>query len=63
MDLKYVLCVLGLVLIIEGLPYAAFPQRIKSWLRQILEASESTLRVIGFLAMALGLFLVWLGRR
>jgi len=62
MDWKYFLCVLGLVLIIEGLPYFAFPRRFKTWLIQILETPESTLRLVGFLAMAAGLFLVFLGR-
>jgi len=62
MDLKYLLCVLGLVLVIEGLPYFAFPRRFKNWLVQILETPESTLRLVGFVAMAAGLFLVYLGR-
>ena len=62
MSVKFFLCVLGLVLIIEGLPYFAFAHRMKGWLRQILEVPESTLRVFGFGAMALGLLLVWLGR-
>ncbi len=63
MDFKYLLCVLGLVLIIEGLPYFAFPHKIKSWLRQLLEAEEKTLRVFGFIFMALGLLLVYFGTR
>jgi hypothetical protein len=62
MDLKYIFCVLGLVLIIEGLPYFTAPHRIKGWLRQIMELPEGTLRIFGFVAMALGLFLVFLGR-
>jgi len=62
MDLKYLLCVLGLVLVIEGLPYFAFPRRFKTWLVQIFETPESTLRLVGFMAMAAGLFLVYLGR-
>ena len=62
MDLKFFLCVFGLVLIIEGLPYAALPYKIKGWLRQILEVPESNLRVVGFAAMAMGLLLVYLGR-
>ncbi|MBW2062935.1 MAG: DUF2065 domain-containing protein [Deltaproteobacteria bacterium] len=62
MDLKYLLCVLGLVLVIEGLPYFAFPHKIKSWFRQLLEAPEAALRIFGFMAMALGLLLVYFGR-
>ncbi len=62
MDVKFILCVLGVVFIIEGLPYFAFPRRIKTYLRSILEIPEHTLRIFGFAAMAFGLVLVYLGR-
>ncbi len=62
MDVKYSLSVLGLVFIIEGLPYFAFPHRIKTWLKQIIQVPEANLRVLGFVAMAFGLVLVYLGR-
>jgi hypothetical protein len=54
---------LGLVLIIEGLPYFAFPNQLKRWLRQLLASPDSMLRGFGFAAMVLGLLLVYLGRR
>jgi uncharacterized protein YjeT (DUF2065 family) len=63
MDLKILLIVIGLILMIEGLPYAAFPHRVKDWLRMLQEIPETTLRRVGLAAMALGLILVWLGRR
>ena len=54
------LTALALVLVIEGLFLAIFPQR----LRQILEVLESippeSLRIGGVTAAALGVFLVWL---
>lgn len=62
MGLKYFLCVIGLVFVIEGLPYFACPRRIKGWLRQIMDVPESTLRVLGFVAMAAGVLLVYFGR-
>lgn len=62
MDIKYFICVLGMVLVIEGLPYAAAPYKIKTWLRQIMHIPESTLRGLGFLAMVIGLLLVAWGR-
>ncbi len=56
------LTALALVLVIEGLFLAIFPQR----LRQILEVLESippeSLRIGGVTAAALGVFLVWLLR-
>ncbi len=63
MDIEYFLCVIGMVMVIEGLPYFAFPEKIKGWLRQILEVPEPALRKIGFFAILIGLTLVYLGRR
>jgi hypothetical protein len=34
--MKYFLCVLGMVLILEGLPYFAFPEKIKAYLMKIM---------------------------
>jgi uncharacterized protein YjeT (DUF2065 family) len=60
--MKFFLCVIGMVLFLEGLPYAAFPDRMKSWIRQLLEMPDATLRILGFVMMASGLVLVTLGR-
>jgi len=60
--MKFFLCVLGMVMIIEGLPYFAFPEKIKVWLVQILEMESGALRRFGLLLMALGLGLVYLGK-
>lgn len=60
--MKYFLCVMGMVFIIEGLPYFAFPDKIKIYLRNLLEIPNSTLRVIGFAAIFAGLVLVYFGR-
>jgi len=61
--MKFFLCVLGLVMIVEGLPYFAFPAKMKEWLRRLLEIPDSPLRRFGFILMITGLFLVYLGRR
>lgn len=62
LDKKFLACVLGMVLIVEGLPYFAFAHRIKDWLALLMETRESTLRVLGFMAMVSGLLLVYWGR-
>lgn len=52
----------GLVLVIEGLLWAAFP---KVGLRMLLTASamsEQALRISGAIAIALGVLVVWLVR-
>ncbi|MBU4286718.1 MAG: DUF2065 domain-containing protein [Proteobacteria bacterium] len=60
--MEFFLCVLGMVMIIEGLPYFAFPEKMKFWLQKILEMPDETLRKFGFTIMLMGLFLVYLGK-
>jgi len=60
-NLKFFLCVIGMVLVLEGLPYFAFPEKIKSVYLKIQGASDANLRMFGFLAMAFGLLLVYFG--
>ena len=60
--MRFFLCVLGMVMIVEGLPYFAAPSKIKAWVQKLVELPDSTLRVIGFLLMSAGLCLVYLGR-
>jgi hypothetical protein len=60
--MKYFLCVLGLVFVIEGLPYFAFPDKIKAYLLKLVEVPDSKLRLLGLAAMLCGLALVWFGR-
>jgi uncharacterized protein YjeT (DUF2065 family) len=61
--MDYFLCVIGMVLFLEGLPYVAFPSRMKKWIRSILDTPSSALRSLGFILMFAGLCLVYLGRR
>ncbi|MBW2545235.1 MAG: DUF2065 domain-containing protein [Deltaproteobacteria bacterium] len=60
--MKFFLCVIGMVLIIEGLPYFAFPEKIKDYLMKVYEIPGSTLRKLGLAAVIIGLLLVYLGR-
>ncbi len=60
--MKFFLCVVGLVLIIEGLPYFAFPEKIKAYLLKVYEIPDGTLRIFGFFAVVIGLTLVYFGR-
>ncbi len=60
--MKLFLCVIGMVLIIEGLPYFAFPDKIKSYLMKVYETPERTLRILGLVSVIAGLGLVYLGR-
>ncbi|MDD5168102.1 MAG: DUF2065 domain-containing protein [Syntrophales bacterium] len=60
--MKFFLCVLGMVFILEGLPYFAFPERLKAYLMKVAEIPDSTLRILGFLSMIAGLIMVYFGR-
>ena len=60
--MRYFLCVIGMVMIFEGLPYFAWPDKMKPWLIKIIETPEASLRKLGFGLMAFGLLLVFLGR-
>lgn len=53
-DMKILFTLLGLILVLEGLPYAASPETMQRWLRQLTELSPSQLRGIGFVSMILG---------
>ncbi len=60
--MRYFLCVIGMVMFVEGLPYFAFPEKMKIWLQQIMATPDQSLRRVGMLLMAGGLLLVYLGR-
>jgi hypothetical protein len=53
---------LGLVLVIEGLVFAAFPAASKRAVALMLETPESQLRAVGVGSAVLGVLVVWLAR-
>lgn len=53
----------GLVFIIEGLVYAAVPNRFKAILARLEQVPDETLRMGGLVAVALGVTIVWLARQ
>jgi uncharacterized protein len=63
MSAGYFLTVIGLICFLEGLPYFAFPQQLKAWLQKLILMPTSQLRTLGGVLMAVGLLLVYLGRR
>jgi len=58
--MKFFLCVMGMVMIVEGLPYFAFPGKMKATVQMILGLSDTHLRRFGFFLMLAGLGLVYL---
>jgi uncharacterized protein YjeT (DUF2065 family) len=52
---------MGMVLVVEGLPYFAFPDKIKSYLRKLIDIPDTALRIMGVVAVLVGLILVYFG--
>ena len=44
--MKFFLCVLGMVMVVEGLPYFAFPEKMKNWVQKILEITKYKPRIV-----------------
>jgi uncharacterized protein YjeT (DUF2065 family) len=61
--MEFFLCVFGMVMIVEGLPYFGFPSEIKRLLALVLDADDSTLRKVGGFLMAMGLLIIFAARR
>ncbi|MFH1155903.1 MAG: DUF2065 domain-containing protein [Pseudomonadota bacterium] len=59
--MAFFLSVMGMVLIVEGLPYFVFPDRMKAMLHFMLNLPDETLRRIGGAMMVLGLGLAYIG--
>jgi uncharacterized protein YjeT (DUF2065 family) len=60
--MKFFLCVMGMVLVLEGLPWFAGPEKMKEVMRIMLDQEDSLLRRFGFVMMFLGVVLVFIGK-
>jgi uncharacterized protein YjeT (DUF2065 family) len=60
--MKDFICALGMVFIIEGLPYFVFPEKLKIYLIKMTTIPDSILRFLGISAMIVGLILLYWGR-
>lgn len=61
--MDYFLCVIGMVMIIEGVPYFAAPDRMRKWMAALMQTPSGNLRRFGLIMMVAGLVLVYFGRR
>jgi uncharacterized protein YjeT (DUF2065 family) len=53
---------LGLLLVIEGLIFAAFPGLAKRLAASALESPDTSLRIAGLVSAVFGLVLIWVMR-
>jgi uncharacterized protein len=61
--MKLLLLLVGMVLVLEGLPYAAAPDSMQVWLRKLSQVEPKHLRIIGIISMVIGLILCWVVNR
>lgn len=57
--LSFALIGFGLILIVEGLIYAIFPEGMKKLLNRMIDMPVSALRSGGLVAVVIGLALLW----
>ncbi len=58
--MKLLLLLIGMVFILEGLPYVAFPEAMRTWLSRLIQTPSEHLRIMGLVAMILGFVLCWI---
>ena len=56
------LAAIGLVLVVEGLVYGGFPSLAKRLAVEVQSMPENTLRIVGLVAIAAGVGIVWMVR-
>ncbi len=61
--MKFFITVIGLVLVVEGLPYFAFPEKMQEMLAKIEQMDPAQLRIMGLISMIIGLVLCYLVQR
>ena len=61
--MEYLLTLIGIVLILEGLPYLTFPEAMQKWLTQLAQMAPGQLRIMGLLAVGIGLLVCFLTQR
>ncbi len=58
----YFLSVLGMVFIVEAIPYILFPRKLKIFAQFMSTVSEGAIQIVGILAACAGLIIIYLGR-
>lgn len=53
---------IGLVLALEGLLFAAFPNAAKQAMANVLETPDQVLRAVGIACAVIGILVIWLVR-
>ena len=57
--MKFFFCVVGMVMIVEGLPYFAFPGKMKKMVQMMMGLEDVKLRKFGIVLMLAGLGIIY----
>jgi uncharacterized protein YjeT (DUF2065 family) len=57
--MEYLISLIGMVCVIEGLIYSLFPSGLKKIVVMILSMEEKQIRNLGIILMLTGTFIVW----
>jgi uncharacterized protein YjeT (DUF2065 family) len=60
--MDYFLSVMGMVFIIEALPYIASPSKVKEFARYVGAVPDKTLQIIGVFVAFAGIAVIYIGR-
>jgi len=61
--MEFFLCVIGMVMFVEGTPWFLCPEKFRFLLSQVLDLSESALRSLGLALMFTGLLIIYTARQ
>lgn len=61
--MKLLVALIGLVLVLEGLPYVAAPEAMQKWLTQLASMEPKQLRSMGLIAMVSGFLILMFAQR
>jgi uncharacterized protein YjeT (DUF2065 family) len=53
----------GMLLVLEGLLFAGFPEAMRKAMKSAMTSPDNMLRIIGLVSAVAGLLLIWLMRR
>lgn len=61
--MKLLVTVLGLLFVLEAIPYVLFPEAMQRWLARIGKMPAGALRATGLVALGVGLLLCYITQR
>lgn len=61
--MEFFLSVIGMVMVIEGIPYFVVPEKMKAVMKMALLQPDNVLRIFGAMLMVVGLIVVFLAKK